>query len=345
MCLVSLLTRKPKTASTELTFSSTLRRARFTVNCMTTRRIHILGSGALGTLWAYGLRKAEPTLLLRAADAASSGRRCAVRVTKANASDEEARHDFVACEAVDNADTEFKTLIISVKAFSVADAIREVKPRLATDATIILLCNGAMAVSEAIADSVDHPLIATTTHGAWSRARRDVHHAGLGSTWLGCLARGQPISEELALIAGGGTLGAAIVETREQTERRLWLKLAANAVLNPLTAIWDVQNGVVLARPEGVATARAVCDELALLASAMTEGRAPSADELLGFVHACARDNAQNYSSMCMDVRAGRRTEIEELNGWIVRRAAQLGLPVCEANARLSDAVRARMAP
>jgi 2-dehydropantoate 2-reductase len=102
---------------------------------------------------------------------------------------------------------------------------------------------------------------------------------------------------------------------------------------------------VVLARPEGIATARAVCDELALLASAMTEGRAPSADELLGFVHACARDNAQNYSSMCMDVRAGRRTEIEELNGWVVRRAAQLGLQVCEANARLSEAVRARMVP
>jgi ketopantoate reductase len=46
-----------------------------------------------------------------------------------------------------------------------------------------------------------------------------------------------------------------------------------------------------------------------------------------------------------MDVRAGRRTEIEELNGWVVRRAAQLGLQVCEANARLSEAVRARMVP
>ncbi len=307
---------------------------------MTLRRLHILGSGSLGTLWAYGLRASEPTLLLRPADASASGPRCAVRVTTST----EDKSHHVACEAAidDNTAPSIDTLIVSVKAFSVSDAIRDVKPRLRADSSIILLCNGALAVSEAIAESVHRPLIATTTHGAWSRARRSVHHAGHGSTWVGCLTHEGPISEELALIAGGGTLGAAIVETPEQTERRLWLKLAANAVLNPLTALWDVQNGEVLARPEGVATARAVCEELAVLASAMAVGRAPTADDLYGFVHACARDNAQNYSSMCMDVRAGRHTEIEELNGWVVRRAAKLGLPACDANARLADAVRAR---
>ena len=44
--------------------------------------------------------------------------------------------------------------------------------------------------------------------------------------------------------------------------RRLWLKLAANAVLNPLTALWDVQNGEVLRRAEGREICQSVCEEL-----------------------------------------------------------------------------------
>ena len=46
-----------------------------------------------------------------------------------------------------------------------------------------------------------------------------------------------------------------------------------------------------------------------------------SVSELTGFVHACAAANARNLSSMCMDVRNGRRTEIEQLNGWIERKS------------------------
>jgi 2-dehydropantoate 2-reductase len=136
--------------------------------------------------------------------------------------------------------------------------------------------------------------------------------------------------------------------------RRLWLKLAANAVLNPLTALWDVQNGEVLRRPKGREISQSVCEELwsvmqdqaiSPLAHEITVG------DLTDFVSECAEANALNYSSMCMDVRNGRRTEIEQLNGWIERLSHTLhegGKPLSTAkhwlgkNAELAAAIRRR---
>ena len=104
---------------------------------------------------------------------------------------------------------------------------------------------------------------------------------------------------------------------------RLWLKLAANAVLNPLTALWDCENGEVLARAEGREAAQQVCEEVQAVCAHLAVSDAAAGlrvSDLTGFVHECAAANARNLSSMCMDVRNGRRTEIEQLNGWIERK-------------------------
>ena len=105
---------------------------------------------------------------------------------------------------------------------------------------------------------------------------------------------------------------------------RLWLKLAANAVLNPLTALWDCENGEVLARAEGREAAQQVCEEVQAVCAHLAVSDAAAGlrvSDLTGFVHECAAANARNLSSMCMDVRNGRRTEIEQLNGWIERKS------------------------
>ena len=72
-----------------------------------------------------------------------------------------------------------------------------------------------------------------------------------------------------------------------------------------------------------------------------TSGGAPiAAEELYHFVERCASANSANYSSMLQDVAAGRRTEIDYLNGWVARRAQGCGLR-CEANASLAGRVLA----
>jgi 2-dehydropantoate 2-reductase len=109
----------------------------------------------------------------------------------------------------------------------------------------------------------------------------------------------------------------------------LWLKLAVNCAINPLSALHDCPNGEVPER------AGAIFDPLlaelhALLSS---EGVSLSLAELRERILAVIRATASNSSSMRQDVLAGRRTEIDFILGHAWRSARQAGLstPVLDA--------------
>ena len=327
------------------------------------RRVHVLGGGSLGSLFLSHFARAgvDPTLLLRPSTARVEGHSCKVRITEedtmgsSNGVDERS----VRCESTSAAGEPFDILVVSTKAFDVSSALEDVRPRLSPSSAVILLCNGALALADEVPTHGGPLMAATSTHGAWSRGKRDVHHAGKGMTWIGAFGVGDhtPVADEAQRFFAGHGLGAEI-EDPEATERRLWLKLAANAVLNPLTALWDCQNGEVLARAEGRDVARLVCEEILPVAHRLTRHAwKPSLAELVDFVHECAAANAQNYSSMHQDVRYGRRTEIEQINGWIARKGRELGLAEADSaaesgggawhgkNEELAQAIRARHPP
>lgn len=135
------------------------------------------------------------------------------------------------------------------------------------------------------------------------------------------------------------------LEDWQATERRLWLELAANAVIDPLSAVWNVRNGLVLDSLLGRHLAREVVSEIAALALALAvrglSDAAPSSHELYSFVEATAEASAANFSSMHQDVMRGRLTEVDELNGWVAARATALGLP-CVHNEWLAQVVKER---
>ncbi|MDX1803863.1 MAG: 2-dehydropantoate 2-reductase [Alcanivorax sp.] len=104
---------------------------------------------------------------------------------------------------------------------------------------------------------------------------------------------------------------------------RQWQKLVVNAVINPLTALHDVDNGVLLTELSLRRQAEQLCREAdAVLQRLDPAWPAHSLDNVL----AVARATAANTSSMRADRQRGNRTEVDAINGYLLTRARELGM-------------------
>ena len=110
-------------------------------------------------------------------------------------------------------------------------------------------------------------------------------------------------------------------------------KLAVNSVLNPLTVLLDNRNGSILYNFAITRTMRLLLAETSLVIRSLPElQNIPnvhtrfSAQRLETLVVSVANTTRDNISSMLADVRAGRRTEVEYINGYIVKRGEEMGI-------------------
>ena len=108
-------------------------------------------------------------------------------------------------------------------------------------------------------------------------------------------------------------------------EGEMWGKAIVNAAINPLTALWRVPNGELLATDERRTLLRALVEEAAAVARARGVAL-PFADPLAHTETIC-RASAPNHSSMLQDVERGRPTEVDSINGIITAEGRRLGVP------------------
>jgi 2-dehydropantoate 2-reductase len=114
------------------------------------------------------------------------------------------------------------------------------------------------------------------------------------------------------------------VETTLEIEALFWGKLAVNAAINPLTAILRVPNGELLVQPSTRSLMSLAAREVEALAIA--RGIKMPFDDVSDAVEEVALRTASNYSSMLQDVLRGALTEIDAINGAIVRAAEETGV-------------------
>jgi len=113
------------------------------------------------------------------------------------------------------------------------------------------------------------------------------------------------------------------LEWRADIRMHQWHKLVANAAINPLTALHDVANGVLLTD----ATLHAhLCDIVGEADILLTRLDPAWPGDSLAGVEAIARATAGNTSSMRADVQRGAPTEIAAINGWLLSQAKRVGL-------------------
>ncbi|CAN9181649.1 unnamed protein product [Alternaria alternata] len=125
-------------------------------------------------------------------------------------------------------------------------------------------------------------------------------------------------------------------------------KLAVNCIINPLTALLDARNGAVLNNYALTRTMRLLLSEISLVIRSLPELQyIPNVTQrfdpgrLETVVVAVAHRTRDNVSSMLADTRQGAQTEIDYINGWIVKRGEELGIR-CAMNYMIMQLVKGK---
>ncbi len=283
----------------------------------TSARWHILGAGSVGCLWGshLALSGRDVTLLLRDDAARQAFRRMGGIRLSVDGND---RLVPVRSEPVGADLAPCSNVLVTTKAHQTLDALASIGGRIAAGTCLLLLQNG-MGVSELVAGAYPQStlFVGITTEGVWRRERSWIVHAGHGTTWLG--AGHSPIDEATRQrICADFEQTSLEVCWDDDISSRLWRKLAVNCVINPLTAIRTCRNGDLVNRPAGRRLLEQVCQEVELVLESEGISLGQTVYELVTDV---ARATATNRSSMLEDLSAGRKTEIDWINGYLVKRA------------------------
>lgn len=227
-------------------------------------------------------------------------------------------------------------VIVFVKSTITADAIRDNLALVGPETAVLTLQNGLGNI-DALKSAVPEKniLAGTTAHGGTMLGPGKVRHAGTGKTFIGEVAGGvTPRILEIAALFNGAGLET---EVSDNALGLVWGKLISNVGLNALTAITGLLNGQILDYPGteelmtlAVLEAKAVADAL---------GVKLAYDDPVEHTRALCKATAPNRSSMLQDVTAGRRTEIDMINGAIVREGRRLGIPT-PINLALTDLIK-----
>ncbi|POT58410.1 2-dehydropantoate 2-reductase [Citrobacter amalonaticus] len=285
-------------------------------------KITVLGCGALGQLWLTALCKHghEVQGWLRVSQPYCSVNLIETDGTVFNESLTANDPDFLATSDL---------LLVTLKAWQVSDAVKGLSSVLPETTPILLIHNGMGTIEELL--NIPQPLLmGITTHAA----RRDgnvIVHVASGTTHIGP-AREQ--DGDYSYLADILQSVLPDVAWHDNIRAEMWRKLAANCVINPLTALWNCPNGALRDHPEEVML---ICQEVAAVIE--REGYHTSADHLRYYVEQVIDATAENISSMLQDIRALRHTEIDYITGYLLKRARTHGLAVPE-NARLFEMVK-----
>ncbi len=211
-----------------------------------------------------------------------------------------------------------KFAIVLVKSWQTERAAHQLKLALADDGHALTLQNGLGNRETLTRDlGAGRVSLGVTTTGATLLAPGLVRTGGEG---IVSIEQNQSLAPlEAALRSSNFNL-----QIVEDAQSLIWGKLVINAAINPLTALLQVPNGELLARPIVRKMMASLARETAEVAAA-EHVHLPFSNPVSA-VEDVARKTAKNHSSMFQDVRRGAPTEIDAICGAVTKRAELHGI-------------------
>ena len=291
-----------------------------------TKRVAVMGAGAVGSYFGGMLARAgvPVTMIARAAYVE------AVRRNKLFL-DSVSFQERVAVEAATDpsAVRDASVVLFCVKGQDNEASARAIAPHLSADAVVVSLQNGVDNVERIRAASGIDALPAVVYVAAAMPEPGHVKHTGLGELIVGEFAERRggaelhpPRPEQIAaLFASAGVPCRISGDIRAD----MWAKFITNCGANAVSAIAQASYGEIARYDESRELMSRVVEETIAVGRAAGV-RMPGADFTEKWLENLAKFG-DAFSSTAQDLARGKRTEIESLNGYVVRRGAELGVP------------------
>lgn len=290
----------------------------------------IMGAGAVGCYYGGMLARASHsvTLIARPAHVAAI-RAHGLRLQTTTFDEQVLLQATTEPDGVAGADV----VLCCVKSGDTESAAAAMRPYLAPNALVLSLQNGVDNAPR-LAEVLGRPVVPAVVYVAAGMAGPGhVQHHGRGELVIG------PCDGAEAFVATCAQAGVP-VQVSGQVLGELWGKLVLNCAYNALSALTGLPYGRLVQQPGVWGVLRDVVRECETVAAA--DGVALPGDTWAA-VERIAASMPTQISSTAQDLQRGKPTEIDHLNGYVLRRAAAHGLEV-PANRLLHTLVRLREA-
>jgi 2-dehydropantoate 2-reductase len=284
-------------------------------------RIAVIGAGAMGAMFGARFARAGADVVLfdRDAEHVAAINADGIRV-EGREGDLHLRlaatTDPAAIGAVDMA-------LVMVDGNATAAAAEMLADMLPAEAFALTLQNGIGNI-EALAEALGEArVVAGSTYNSGARrAPGTVAHTNVGNTTIGEIdGRDTDRIRAIAALFEGGGLPVTV---SDNIVGHVWMKFVLNVAINPVAAATGLRSGQIARTPAAAKLLEHILDE-ALLVMAAKGIQLPVEDPRAYVIdHTWVR---YNRPSMLQHIEDGRRTEIDTLNGALLREAAALSIP------------------
>lgn len=227
-------------------------------------------------------------------------------------------------------------VIVLTKTFQLDTALGSISHALKPDTTVLSLQDG-LGNEEIIARHVglENTWIGMSTVSVDHTVPGIVESKGAGTTWFGHAQKSRPaIAERIETLFTDSGLD---VRHDPDIKNRVWQKVAFNAGMSAVCALTHGTPGLVQASKMAKTLVQDVAKEVIAVAEAMNIP--VELEAVLSSIDYACSEHHEHVPSMLQDLLDGRRTEIDALNGAIVKYANECGV-VVPLNTQLAGLIR-----
>ncbi len=268
-----------------------------------------MGAGALGCLFGYLIQRSGYDVIFIARG--NQLRALRNKLVISGLVNDEIRVNV--SERARDADITF----VTVKSYDTENAARSLSR---VNCGIVVSLQNGIGNEEILLKYLKCVLAGVTTYASNLIDFGHVEFAGIGETYIGDMS-GEITDEVSCVVEVLKNSGINAKAVRDIVKIK-WIKTVLNSAINPITAILRIKNGKILEVDELWMLAREIVREGEEVMRAMGfEVR-----DLTGILKEVLIKTANNRSSMLQDIERGKKTEIDFINGAIIKKAQELKL-------------------